>query len=53
MMGVRDWLIPLVAGALLALGLWQSHSQATTPEPDVFGPHCAVPGMPETCLRMR
>lgn len=52
-MGVRDWLVLLLAVALLALGLWQSHSVATTPELDIFGPHCAVPGIPETCLRTR
>ncbi len=52
-MGVRDWLILFVAVALLALELWQSHSRGTTPEPDIFGPNCAVPGMPETCLRTR
>jgi hypothetical protein len=52
-MGVRDWLFLFVAGALLALGLWQSHSKVTTPEPDIFGPHCVVPGIPETCLRTR
>ena len=52
-MGVRDWLFLLVAVALVFLGLWQSQSRGTTPEPDIFGPHCAVSGIADTCLPRR
>jgi hypothetical protein len=52
-MGVRDWLILFVVVALVSLGLWQSQSRGTASEPDIFGPHCAVSGIADTCLPRR
>ncbi len=52
-MAVRNWVILVLVVLSLAFSLWQGHGQGAIPEPDIFGPNCAVPGMPETCLPTR